>query len=521
MDKFKRAIPHLLVVAIVLSAQFLGMLTPILNFVTDWRFEATSRPASGEIVMVGIDPKSLDALGVWPWPRRVHAKLVEKLQAAGVAEIVFDVDFSSKTTPQDDSAFEAALVGAAGSVVLPVFRQTWAVGEAGKLKTTRPLDRFARYSWLASVGVLAQSGGVTRVFPFGDTIDGEFIPSIPAFLGGGTVPAGESFFVDYSIRPQTIKRVSYVDVLQGRVAAGELVGKKIIIGANAVELSDNFAVPVHGVVSGPMLQAISTESVIQNRALSQTSNTAPLAGVLVIILLVSLVFTRLGWRRRQLALMLLLFGIEGAALATQWLAPVIVDTSMWLVAIMAYIGITMMQEIDCRQLMETIARTQSKNTRAILDQVISDNFDGILIADQDGRIQTASRVAAQYLNLPAEQPLVGMELDKVLPASLAIQARAALDAIGRGGDANALSSTSEVEILRRDQSRLILDCVVTPSLMSNDASPTGGPGQDIKIITITFRDVTQIRQATRDMREAGKAAISANQAKTDFLATMS
>ena len=521
MNFFRRALPHLLVVAIVLSVQFSGGLTLIQNHIVDWRFEMTSRPVSGDIVIVGIDPKSLEEIGVWPWPRRLHARLLERLQAAGAAEIAFDIDFSMASTPRDDAIFEAALAGANGAVILPVFRQTWSVDDAATMKATRPLERFAQYSWLTSVGIPAGQGGQTRVFPYGDTIGQEFYPSIPAFFGNSTTPAGQSFYIDFSIRPQTLKRFSYIDVLEGRVGASELAGKKIIIGASAVELRDNFSVPVYGVISGPMLQALSTESVIQNRTLSQTSFTASTAGLAVIILFATLVLSRLRWRRRQLVLVLLFVGIEGAALGTQWLAPVIIDTSMWLVAIVAYIVITMLREVNCRRVMEAIAHTRHKNTQATLDRVIADNFDGILIADQDGLIETASRVAAKILDQDPNKQLVGMKLDNVLPAGLANLAQMAIGAKQPEKIGGLASITKEVEFVRTDGNKVILDCVVTPSQLAGTTSLQESSGQGAKIITITFRDVTKLRQAERDMRDAAKIAISANQAKTDFLATMS
>jgi diguanylate cyclase len=68
-----------------------------------------SHTASGEIHIVEIDRKSLEEISVWPWPRRYHADLVDRLHAAGVRSIAFDVDFSASSNPADDEAFAAAL----------------------------------------------------------------------------------------------------------------------------------------------------------------------------------------------------------------------------------------------------------------------------------------------------------------------------------------------------------------------------------------------------------------------------
>ena len=45
-------------------------------------------PATGEIVLVEFDGQSLAGVGVWPWPRSVHARLVDTLmKALGLAAI--------------------------------------------------------------------------------------------------------------------------------------------------------------------------------------------------------------------------------------------------------------------------------------------------------------------------------------------------------------------------------------------------------------------------------------------------
>ncbi len=97
----------------------------------DW---LTVHSAPGEsrlpIVIVGIDDASMAQLNErWPWPRRLHARLVETLHKAGAAVIAMDVIFDHPTTPRDDAALERA-VAKAGNVVLAAarFSQTTAQG---------------------------------------------------------------------------------------------------------------------------------------------------------------------------------------------------------------------------------------------------------------------------------------------------------------------------------------------------------------------------------------------------------
>jgi CHASE2 domain-containing sensor protein len=65
------------------------------NALSDLRFAWQQRPASGEIVVVAIDAPSLEKIGVWPWPRGLHAELLRELDRAGATDVAFDVDFSA------------------------------------------------------------------------------------------------------------------------------------------------------------------------------------------------------------------------------------------------------------------------------------------------------------------------------------------------------------------------------------------------------------------------------------------
>ncbi len=75
-------------------------------------------PPPREILIVGIDAASFSALGhSWPWPRRYHARLIERLTEAGAALIVFDVFFGEPSNAEDDRLLADA-VKKSGKVVL-------------------------------------------------------------------------------------------------------------------------------------------------------------------------------------------------------------------------------------------------------------------------------------------------------------------------------------------------------------------------------------------------------------------
>ena len=52
------------------------------------------RPPSGDVIIIAIDERSIEAEGVWPWSRARMARLVDSLAAAGVKGAAFDMIWS-------------------------------------------------------------------------------------------------------------------------------------------------------------------------------------------------------------------------------------------------------------------------------------------------------------------------------------------------------------------------------------------------------------------------------------------
>src|SRR5258706_11486621 len=62
------------------------------------------------ITIIGIDEASFTQLGLrWPWPRDVHAKLIERLAQGGAAVIAIDLMFPEPATQKEDRAMAAAI----------------------------------------------------------------------------------------------------------------------------------------------------------------------------------------------------------------------------------------------------------------------------------------------------------------------------------------------------------------------------------------------------------------------------
>ncbi|SFI46989.1 EAL domain-containing protein [Bradyrhizobium sp. Gha] len=374
----KRYRPHILVMialGVVLSTGWHG---PLRNVLTDLRFAWQSRSATGNVVVVAIDAASIDQIGVWPWPRSLHADLLHRLEAAGVQDVAFDIDFSTPSDPAADEAFLTALRDVGGSTILPSFKQPTPNGGAAHIN--RPLKPFGNQSWPAVVNVAVESDGLVRRYPVAEKLGDAQIPSMAVVLAGQDVNRRPPFLIDFSIRAASIPVVSYVDVLRGDATAlDKLRDKKVIVGATALELGDRFSVPNGRILAGPVLQAMAAESVLQNRMLRWTSGAGTILSLGLICLMMLYSWRRVAPGVRVAILVAAGAGIELAAVLVQERWPVVVDTSLFHIAIVAYLAAIALDEIDFRSLLGRISESRFHRIAMSLG-------DGLVCTDEDHRI---------------------------------------------------------------------------------------------------------------------------------------
>lgn len=373
--------PHLVAFGLLALAWLVGLPTALADLISDKRFLWPKRPASESIALVEIDAPSLARIGVWPWPRQHHARLIEQLEAAGATEIFFDIDFSARSNPADDAAFAQALAKAGGSVVLATFRQR--AGDLNRgvtLHVNRPLPEFAAHSWPAVVNVLPETDGLVRRYGLGARIGGEFLPSFGALLVARHDEQGPSFHIDFSIRTDTVPTASYTAVLDGEPQAlARLKGRKVIIAGTAVELGDRFNTPNGRVIPGSMLQLLAAESLLQGRDLQPTGRPLSVVGILAILGGMVLLWQRTSAKTRVAIALWTAASLEVGALVIQAQWPIIVNTSSWHLLLGAYLIAIALHEIDLRGLLRGIAERRFQRIAMSLG-------DGLACLDDQGRI---------------------------------------------------------------------------------------------------------------------------------------
>jgi EAL domain-containing protein (putative c-di-GMP-specific phosphodiesterase class I)/CHASE2 domain-containing sensor protein len=240
--------------------------------------------ASGTVEIVEIDARSLAAIDKWPWPRGVHAAAIDRLRKAQVRSIAFDVDFSALSTPDQDAQLADALARAGGSVILPTFRQQASAGSSEFIDSI-PAKPFADKAFLAAVTIFPDNDGLVRHIPLGAETGGVPRPSLASMVAESEAQIGRLFEVDYAINPASIPRHSFIDLISVRIPDSALAGKRIIVGATAIEMGDRYLVPHYGVIPGVVIQALAAETLIGGAIPHHYGPALPFALAMLLILL--------------------------------------------------------------------------------------------------------------------------------------------------------------------------------------------------------------------------------------------
>ena len=139
--------------------------------------------ASGNIVLVTIDDRALREVGRWPWPRRRHAELVDRLTEAGAKRIFFDIKFETLSSPVEDKLLAEALARS-GRVILPIRSTSGPNGLAQP--GSGPIPILRQHSQLASITVSYDYQNAVWELPYSEPIGGKRFPSLAAKLAGRT-----------------------------------------------------------------------------------------------------------------------------------------------------------------------------------------------------------------------------------------------------------------------------------------------------------------------------------------------
>ena len=230
-----------------------------------------------QIVIVAIDEKSLQTIGRWPWSRRIHAELLDRLRQAGRNVVALDFLMAD---PDDIDPEGDRLLGMAiarhGAVILPI--APIAEPDSQKISLIQPLPMFQRNALLGHVDVELDYDGVARrlfLFAGVNSPDWPALGYVLVRKAGRVNAINDSDYLiqseinipgtsDYWVRshevlipfagsPGSYPKVSYERVLNDDSVLQQLNNKIIIVGMEAIGLHSGFITPVtsnHRLMSG-------------------------------------------------------------------------------------------------------------------------------------------------------------------------------------------------------------------------------------------------------------------------------
>ncbi len=295
------------------------------RFVYDYISTWSARTPAEEIVIIAIDSESLVHYGQWPWPREIHANLIDKIAIGGAKAIGFDIVMSEpdRTDGHNDRLLAQAMKRS-NKVVLPVFAEQ-NVSSSG-LHLVKPIPVLAEAA--ARLGhvdfELDADGIVRRTYLKG----GIGHPEWPAFAlailqtahcnvkkdaadtsfaarsTSGNWVRSHEVLLSFAGKPRYFRQISYAAFMKPDFDPTLLRDKIVLVGTTASSLGGALPTPVSGqslLMSGVEINANLLNTLSHDLIIKPMSRNARMLLSMVLILCVLLCYTITSQRIIQFA----------------------------------------------------------------------------------------------------------------------------------------------------------------------------------------------------------------------------
>ncbi len=323
---------------------------------------ALQRQPDGEVVIVDIDEPSLDKLapihGRYPWPRSVHAEVVEWIARQQPKAILFDILFTDPDALRpDDDAYLAEVAASQHKLYFPYvqlrtdqpgiglplaeygerlgFIPTDNAGHDTRAALLLPYFALAVDNRLGTINFSVDTDGIARSYPLYLEIDGWRLPSLPAKVAsdlGYAIPDYPELRLNWQGPALSYPRISFATLYEDlsrrkpQRPADEFHNKIVIIGATATGLHDLRATPMDSLHPAVERLAVTLDNLRHGDHLNTAPQWLPLFSTLLLILPLWRAFIR-GVSPLHAGLLLLgvtpmLTGLAYGALHQGWVLPI-------------------------------------------------------------------------------------------------------------------------------------------------------------------------------------------------------
>jgi adenylate cyclase len=234
-------------IALLLYATGLFHDTELSSVDTRFSIRGDEKPRS-DIALVLIDDVTSRELPVrFPFPRSLHARVIDTLNRDGAKTIAYDVEFLQPTKPKQDNALINSVARAHGKMVL-ADSQPDPQGHSGVFGGQQILNQIGARAGNDQIG--EDPDGVRRRIPYsvGHMVT---FPLVAAEVASGKAittsdMGGDHAWIDYAGPPRTYPSVPFSRVLNGQVPASFFKDKIVVVGASDPTLKDVVDTPVSG-----------------------------------------------------------------------------------------------------------------------------------------------------------------------------------------------------------------------------------------------------------------------------------
>ncbi|MGB7895563.1 MAG: adenylate/guanylate cyclase domain-containing protein [Microcoleus sp.] len=263
------------------------------------------------IVVIAIEPNSLQEYGQFPWPRNRYAQLLESLKKSPPTAVGFDILFLDPS-PKDDIL--ATAIAANGKVVL-----------ASTIKEEPVVSLKAAAAGVGHIGQEADSDGITReskiflngIPNFGLAMTHRYNaanPQDPVLLPKSKNKQAKKVWINWPGKTENLSTYAFVDVVEGRIPPDALTNKLVLVGIVATGF-DPISSPLNKTTAGVYLYAALVDNLLNQRLLRRLPVLLEILLLLGIGPLTALVLGNRGVKERiAIALGLPIIWIGAAAL---------------------------------------------------------------------------------------------------------------------------------------------------------------------------------------------------------------
>jgi len=221
---------------------------------------------SQEIILIGVDEESLDALGAWPFPRKHHAELLKSLSQAKA--IGFDILFSEAT--EQDELFSTA-IKSSPPVIL-------AAAHNYQSRVLYPVPSLSGYSDIGHIEIILSRDGIVReARSFQHTGHSPLPTFASAILKRTGITTNHNnnnpILINHYGPAISFLYFSYIDVLQGKIPKEFFKNRFVLIGVKALGIGDYHVTPFSKKYPTPgvEIQATILNNLVDNTTLKKLS----------------------------------------------------------------------------------------------------------------------------------------------------------------------------------------------------------------------------------------------------------